>query len=288
VPVALVSTPAPTAAAPDKTPEARTEAPMVRPEPFNPGCTSAPDGHVECPLVANAEPIGVGVPAGTFVRFTNNTGNMLQVNAADAYTGERANWSEWCIYKGELKTAQGPAGVGEVGCATKNAGEDYAPIHWGTGTGLSVAPGEVLYLNSHTEPALESHLYSLTVAVQTTGLHSWRMPQVDEVIPCDGQERATVWSAWENTTGAELHLTGASIYAEAGGASNTLSGLACLYVLTADGAEKYRNCDAALRTRGDVSFPTVIIAPGERLAAQAVNACAAPAVWDWVAFLRVW
>jgi hypothetical protein len=260
--------------------------------PTNTNCQQVAQNQVNCDLVPGE--IGTGVPPGVVLTFTNRTGAQLQVNQADAITNERTYWSEWCVYTGpttdSLKTSQGPAGVGEVGCSTKQPGEDYAPIRWGAGTGLAVAPGEMVIVNSHTEPAAVNHTYALTVAPQTTGLYSWRQPQVDEVITCNGETQSTAGSPWHNDTGRELHLTGASIYAEAGGGPtpNTMSGAACIYVMTADGAVKYQNCDNAIRTRGEVTFPLVTVAPGEYVAAQATNACAAPGVWDWVAFLRVW
>lgn len=280
---------APTAAAPEaaKQPAAPAAEPLKL-SPVNPGCVSALDTHVECPLIASGELIGVGVPAGTYVRFTNRTGSYLQIDSVQAATGETQLWSEICVYVGDLVTGQHQPGIGEAGCATKNAGENYPTIRWGEGTGLSVAPGEVVYLNSHTEPALENHTYALSVRVQTTGLHSWRQPQQDAVIYCDGQQQSTAPTPWRNETGRELHLSGASVYSEDGRGSNTLSGPACIYVMDASGATKYQNCDSALRSRGEVSFPVVTIAPGEYVSAQAVNTCAALGVWDWAAFLRVW
>ena len=256
--------------------------------PVNPGCTTALDGHVECNLIANDQPIGVGVPAGTYVKFTNNTNTLLQIDSVQAATGEVQLWSEICAYVGDLITGQPTPGIGEVGCSSKHSGENYPTITWGNGTGLSIAPGQVVYLNSHTEPGYKGHTYAMSVRVQTTGLHAWRQPQQDAVIPCDGQQQSTAPTPWRNETDRELHLTGASIYSEDGRLSNTMSGAACIYVMTADGSVKYQNCDNALRSRGEVSFPTVAIAPGEYVSAQGTNACPVGAVWDFAAFLRVW
>ena len=276
--------------APASQEEAKT--PAVEPlklSPVNPGCTTALDGHVVCELIANDQPIGVGVPAGTYVTFTNNTSTMLQIDSVQAATGEVQLWSEICAYVGDLITGQPKAGIGEVGCSSKHANENYPTITWGNGTGLSIAPGQVVFLNSHTEPGYKNHTYALSVRVQTTGLHAWRQPQIDAVIPCDGQQQSTAGTPWRNETDRDLHLSGASIYSESGTSTpNTLNGPACIYVMTADGSVKYQNCDNALRTRGDVSFPVVTIAPGEYVSAQGVNACAAPNVWDFAAFLRVW
>jgi hypothetical protein len=277
------------AAAPTSTAPALPVVEALKLDPFNPGCVSAPDTHVECPLVANDQPIGVGVPAGTYVKFTNNTGTLLQIDEVQAATGETSFWSEYCVYLGELVTGQTIAGRGEVGCSVKNPGENYAPITWGANTGLSVPPGGVVYLNSHTEPELKGHTYAMRVRVQTSGLHAWRQPQQDAVIPCDGQQGSTAPTPWRNDTDRDVHLVGVSIYSVSGTATpNTLNGTACIYAMTADGAMKYRNCDEALLSKGEVSFPVVTIAPGEYVSAQAVNACPAGGVWDWAAWLRVW
>lgn len=256
-----------------------------------PNCFQAAQNHIACDLVPGA--IGAAVPAGMFASFTNKTGQYLQIDQVDAYTAERQYWSEYCAYLGDLSdltTEQKSAGKGEVGCATKSVGEDYAPIRWGTQTALLVAPGEMVMLNAHTEPASTNHTYSLAVSVQSSGVYAWRQPQTDKVWYCDGQNQSTDLVPWQNTTGRDLHLTGAAIYSETDSSStpNTVSGAACIYVLTADGAQKYSNCDSALRTRGEVSFPTVTVSPGEFVAAQAVNACTAGRIWNWATWLRVW
>lgn len=276
------------AASPAKQP-APIETPAVvavkaQPTPINPGCVTVAN-RTSCDLIANDQPIGVGVPPGIYAVFTNRTGGYLQITEADAYTGERQFWSEYCVYVGDFVTGQHSAGVGEVGCAAKNVGEDYVPIHWGAG--LSVAPGQSVYIGSHTEPQGINHTYSLKVTANAAGMQSWRMPQHDAVIPCDGQTQSTAGGRWTNTSSKDRQLVGASIYSESGRSTNTVSGAACIYVFAADGSTKYQNCDDALRTRGDVSFPAVSIAPGESVAAQALNTCASPGVWDWAAFLRV-
>lgn len=277
----------PVAPAPAPQEEPKPTIEPLKLNPVNPGCVQAPDGHIDCPLIAYGEPIGVGVPAGTYVKFTNNTDTLLQIDSVQAATGEVQLWSEICAYVGDLITGQPTPGIGEVGCSSKHANENYPTITWGNGTGLSIAPGQVVYLNSHTEPGYKGHTYAMSVRVQTTGLHAWRQPQQDAVIPCNGQQQSTAGTPWRNETDRDLHLSGASIYAESG-SGNTLNGPACIYVMTADGSVKYQNCDSALRTRGDVSFPVVTIAPGEYVSAQGVNSCPAPGVWDWAAFLRVW
>jgi hypothetical protein len=264
------------------------ETPILKVYPVNPGCTMAAPNHMACELISHEQTIGVGVPPGVYVTFTNNTGMHLQINEINAETGERQFWSEHCIYLNVPMTGQNTAGQGEVGCSSKQIGKDYPPIRFGQGNGLAVAPGDVVYLASHTHPSAINHTFALNVQVQTTGLMAWRMPQIDAVNSCDGQQQSTVWGAWTNTTSTNLHLTGASIYSEAGAGSHTLNGSACIFVMDASGATKYTNCDAALKTRGEVKFPVVTIAPGESVAAQGVNSCSAPNLWGWAAFLQVW
>jgi hypothetical protein len=266
----------------------QADEPIVKLYPVNPGCSMVSANHMSCELISHEQTIGVGVPPGVYVTFTNNTGTHLQINRIDAETGERQFWSEHCAYLNVFLTGQNAAGQGEVGCAAKQIGKDYPPILFGQGTGLGVAPGDVVYLASHTEPLAINHTFAMDVKVQTTGLMAWRMPKIDQVIDCNGQQQSTVWSTWENTTGRNLNLTGASIYAESGAATHTLNGQACIFVMDASGATKYQNCDSALKTRGEVKFPVVTIAPGESVAAQGVNACSAPSVWGWAAWMQVW
>ena len=262
-------------------------------DPVNPNCTNLTANHIDCDLIPDSasggQPIGVGVPPGSYVTFTNRTGTYLQVNEATAITGEQSFWSEFCVYLNDFVTGQNTAGRGEVGCTSKNVGENYPPIRWGATTGLSVAPGGVVYLNSHTEPAGTNHTYSLVVKPQTSGLYSWRAPKLDAVITCNGQSQSTAWTPWTNTTEGPVHLAGASIYAVSGNASspNTVTG-ACVYVLRPDGSVRFSNCESAAKTRGQLSFATQVVQPGESVAGQAVNSCPAGSLWDWAAFLLVW
>jgi len=266
---------------------AAPEAPLIPPDMVTATCET--HSIIFCEMVASDRAIGIGVPAGTYVAFTNNTGAPLQVVETGAFTAERRFWSEYCAYLGTLNdsvTWQRVAGKGEVGCAAKNIGEDYAPIRFGTG--LVVAPGEVVVLNSHTEPTSTNHTYTLKVRALTDAGQSWRQPQRDQVIPCDGQTQYTVAAPWRNDADRNVQITGASIYAEVpqSKAPNTVSN-ACISVLLEGGATKYSNCDTALRSKGEVHFPPVTVAPGEYVAAQAANACAVGGHWNWAAFLNV-
>ena len=269
------------------------QAPSARPMPappvpVNPGCYLIHD-HTECELIASTDAIGVGVPAGTFVRFTNNTGVMLQVDQIEAYTGERDRWSEYCAGlvndPSQAITGQKLAGLGEVGCAHKEIGEDYRALTWGGWSGLLVMPGQQVFVGAHTEPAAISHTYSLRVRVATTGLHSWRQPQIDQVNDCDGGTLPTKWAPWRNDSGRVMHMSGAEVYAVSANpkAPSTVNA-ACVHVLDVNGNVRWSNCD--LTTRGSVAWPTVEIQPGESVAAQASHSCSA-GLWGWAAFLRV-
>lgn len=258
------------------------------PKPTNSNCVQVAN-EVACEMWQGD--IGAGIPPGTYAKFTNNTGTYLQVDAIDAYTGERRYWSEFCAYKieqpGDFITGQLRAGAGEAGCSAKMIGDDYAPITWGATTGLSVAPGQSIIVGSHTEPASINHTYTLRVRQQTAGLHSWRQPQIDQVNDCDGNVLSTKWSPWRNDTGRRLVMSGAEVYAISANPSmpNTVTA-ACVHVLDVSGNVRWSNC--GLASRGSVNWPAVEIQPGESVAAQASNSCKAPAVWGWAAFLRVW
>lgn len=283
-------------------PEQTTPEPVAAPEEakgptapniIDPNCKrTAGSNRIDCELMTSDQAIGIYVPVGDFATFTNRTGQHLQINEAHTYTGERQFWSEWCVYLDDGITGQRKPGVGEVGCSTKGVGEDYAPIHWGNGTGLIVPPGSVVTVHSNSQPKPMPHIYSLKVSLQTSGLHSWRQPQMDKTFPCDGQMQSTEWSPWRNNGKEDVHMVGVSIYAESPSSRtpHKMNGPACIYVITADSsAVKYQNCDDAFTQRGDVTFPLVTVAPGEYIVAQANNSCTGTGSnWDWAAWVRVW
>lgn len=266
-----------------------TSAP-AKASPVNPGCTMSGD-RPYCELIANTDPIGVGVAANNVAVFTNNTGVNLQIDQADAYTGETSLWGEYCIYLvDDLSQAipnQAYPGIGEVGCAHKDIGEDYPSLTFGGWSGLLVKPGQMVVMNSHVEPANIGHTYALKVRLATTALYAWRMPQQDAVIPCTGTTTPTAWTAHRNDTGRVMGFQGAEVYSvSAKPASPSTTDHACAYVLDVNGNVRWSQC--GINARGSYSWPTVEVQPGEYIAAQSINTCSAPAVWDWAAFLRVW
>jgi hypothetical protein len=286
----IASAPAPEA---EPTPVVQT-APSVKPTTppanlLNPSCVTQPDGLlVTCSLEPSPWPIGVTVPASGFVTFTNNTGSYLQINSIEAFTGEVTHWGEFCAALNFGSNRQDVAGTGEVACTTKAENTNYIPLTFGQGTGLLVEPGGVVILGA--KPATVAHTYALMVAPNTTGVQVWRAPAVDEVIPCNGLPQYTAWNPWKNDSGYTKHISGALIYNESGNLSNRkeLSGHACLYVLNPDGTPRVTQCNDSLRTRGEATFATIEVFPGESVAAQAVNTCSAPNEWDWAAYLYVW
>lgn len=270
--------------------QATSVAPTVPPANLlNPSCVTQPDGLlVTCSLEPSPWPIGITVPASGFVTFTNKTGSYLQVNSIEAFTGETSHWGEFCAALNFGSNRQDVAGTGEVACTTKAENANYLPLTFGQGTGLLVEPGGVVILGA--KPAHVAHTYALMVEKGNTGIQVWRAPAVDEVIPCNGLPQYTAWNPWKNDSGYTKHVSGALIYNESGNLSNRteLSGHACLYVLNADGTPRVGVCNDSLRTRGEATFPTIEVFPGESVAAQAVNTCSAPHEWDWAMFIQVW
>jgi len=289
MPVPAAEAPAPAVEAP-----VVQAAPSVKPTVppsnlLNPSCATGPDGLlVTCSLEPSPWPIGVTVPASGFVTFTNRTGGYLQVNSIEAFTGETTHWGEFCAALNFGSNRQDVAGTGEVACTTKAENANYIPLTFGTGTGLLVEPGGVVILGS--KPATVAHTYALMVAPNTAGVQVWRAPAVDEVIPCNGLPQYTAWNPWKNDSGYTKHVSGAYIYNESGNMTNRaeLSGHACIYVLNPDGTPRVSQCNDSLRVRGEATFATMEVFPGESVAAQAVNTCQAPNEWDWAAFIQVW
>ena len=270
------------------------QAPIVKPTAppenlLNPSCVTGPDGLlISCSLEPSPWPIGVTAPAGGYVTFTNKTGGYLQVNSIEAFTGETTHWGEFCAALNFGSNRQDVAGTGEVACTTKAENANYIPLTFGTGTGLLVEPGGVVILGS--KPATVAHTYALHVEKNTTGIQVWRAPAVDEVIPCNGLPQYTAWNPWKNDSGYTKHVSGAYIYNESGNMKNRgeLSGHACIYVLNPDGTPRVSQCNDSLRVRGEATFATMEVFPGESVAAQAANTCSAPFEWDWAAFIQVW
>jgi hypothetical protein len=256
------------------------------------GCDWSPTvpNQMDCPLVASATPIGKELTPGKYISFKNNTADYLQIDSVEAITYEQNWWSEFCVFQDVLMTGQPTPGTGEMGCTTKNRGENYPLIRWGTNTGLSVPPGSRVAIGSHTPPNEVAHTYSLKVRKQVTGVTVWRQPRMDTPIACNGMSQSSPWDVLVNNTGRDIHLIGAQIFNVSGtpATTNVLNGSACIYTFFQSGAIKYKNCGDGWKMRGEIEMDAQIIAPGEGVAAQAINACAVGDNWDWAAYLRVW
>lgn len=219
------------------------------------------------------------------IAFVNTGNEHLQVNSLSAKTGEHSYGSEFCANRNLLSTDQPTEpGIGEVGCVTKNPGEDYPPLTFGKGTGLAIAPGETFYFGFNpASPA--DHRFTLVVAPQTTGLFSWRGANYDEIEPCT--KHSNPWTPLVNRTGRVVHLIGVTVYAVSAVPSHpdTVTS-ACVGVFRLDGSMRWSRC--GINTRGDVNLPTQLVNPGESIVGWARNDCNYPNHWGWVGYFHVW
>jgi hypothetical protein len=158
---------------------------------------------------------------------------------------------------------------------------------------LRMAPGEGLWIQSNTSGHSGSvHRYTPTFATAANSLLAWVVPTSDTITQCSGSEQFTPWTPRRNTSGANMFLAGATIYAARDDGNLTVTA-ACIYVLYSDGITvKWYDCNSALTTRGKYSIPisTQTVANNEYVAAQARYTCASSPVhyWDWNAYLWVY
>jgi len=293
-----------------------TGAPMLATAtyPNPPNCAQVATNLIACDLVEGTYEIVA--PAGVNVRLTNNTSGFLQIDNVQAITNERAYWSEFCVSLDYFDSpAQTSAGVGEVGCTFKRRlqeyplGEDYPPLTWYgpvLATGLSVPPGVPsgrVFIGSHTTGALgpppdyEQHTYIVTASRQTAGVHAYRSPQTDpgsrNCLGFDHLPDMSEWEPWQNTTGRDLYVGGATIFAVTGVAGTTVDS-ACLYISSTAAAPpmpssppgRWSWC-AGLDSRGAANVPPQVLLAGEWIGGRAWNTCAAPGQWNWAAYTYV-
>src|SRR6266542_4473052 len=273
----------------------------------NPNC-GAPDinGEVACDLLEGTYEIGVG--PNQYVKFTNRTGGYLQIDSVQGITNEQTYWSEICVYLDDFFLGQRPQspGVGEVGCVHKLPGENYPPLTWYgpiMANALSVRPNGIVYMNSNTPGHSENHTYVVTSARQTVGVNSWRSPQADPVqVSCTPLNPPdpyaySAWQPWQNTTGHNVYVGGATIYAVTATDSSAVS-LACLYIRTSAQITRWCHCSepassdgvscsvGATNVRGQLNLPSQTVLPNEYIAGQAANLCPSGG-WNWAAYLYV-
>jgi hypothetical protein len=249
-----------------------------------------PPGSNEMACLLRAGTFTFTVPVNVHVKLTNETGSYLQIDQVQGQGADAGGFGEYGVFLNLYATAQTSPGKGEAGVVSKDSGSVYPPIRWDSSmeaTGLSVSPGSVVYLDHNWRSGALSFTYTVTARPQTTGVWSWRQPQVDQSILCGGTRQLTVWGPWKNTTAANHYLRGAQIYAVSGKSIPSVTDAACLYILDTSGAVRWHQCDGVnVRGRLPVS-PVQVIRPGESVAAQAANTCPQGALWDWAAYLYI-
>lgn len=251
------------------------------------GCTEY-DGFKSCSLVVGTD--SISIPAGKYLTLVNSTGNYLQINQVSGTGSGGTGWGEYCVSRNTFvgnPPRQTSPGVGEVGCSAKNSGTAFPPVRWDSagqpGTGLSVAPNDVLYISYNTN--YDSY-FNVTVyaASQTAGVWSWRQPTSDAVLACDNTTQSTAASPWTNQTGQTLTLHGAYVFAESAKGDHTTVDSACVYVLNSDGSVADSRCN--VRSRGPVDFsPNMTVQPNQKVFGQASNSCPSGSGWDWAAYV---
>jgi hypothetical protein len=248
----------------------------------------AGSNEMTCPLRAGA--FTFTVPKNVHVKLNNSTGSHFQIDQVQGQGPDAGGFGEYGVFLNLYATAQTSPGKGEVGTGYKDSGPSYPPIRWDStaeATGLSVPPNSTVYLDHNWQSGAESFTYTVTARFQTTGVSSWRQPQVDQVINCNGTRQQTTWGPWKNTTASNYYLRGAQIYVSSGKPVRSITDSACLYILDSNGKVRWNQCDG-INVRGRVAVsPVQVVRPGESVAAQAANACPLSAVWDWVAYMYI-
>jgi hypothetical protein len=115
---------------------------------------------------------------------------------------------------------------------------------------------------------------------------SLRQPRIDRPIRCNGARQATEHSPWKNSTGRNLTVSGAVVYAVDPHKLNRVDE-ACISILDGAGLQTRWQYCSDVNVRGNVQFAPVVVAPEEQISAQASNSCPAPGLWDWAAYIHV-
>ena len=224
-----------------------------------------------------------------YLHLTNTTGRALQIESvAGAPARHDLDFLEFCISRDTFSIGQEAPSDGEVGCATQYKGGTLGAIRWlgGTrGSGLSVAPGDTVFVAS--DQAKADGWFDVTVNVAAGGgdFAVWRQPRRDQSIVCDGTEQATLHAPWTNTTQQTLGLSGALIYAGSGKAANIAKvDAACVTILDTQSRVRFKQC-AGLDGAGPAAIAPQVLRPGESIAGAARNTCPAGHRWDWAAYL---
>jgi hypothetical protein len=218
----------------------------------NDGCYTN-GGFLECPLQLQGTYYYATNNTQKAVRFTNKTGQYVQINQISGTPVASGLWGEYCTYRNNFATRQDTPGVGEVGCQTKEPSEASFPqLRWdGYATALSVAPDDLIYLSGYVSGGDYRANWSISTYPQSIGVYSYRQPRVDAVISGNGSTQWTTWDPWPNNTGHNLMIGGATIYASTA-PGHTVDG-ACVYIVNTAGGIRWSYC-TNIDTRGVVNF----------------------------------
>lgn len=222
------------------------------------------------------------------LKLINKTGKYIQIRNVSVHPLKKDSWGEYCLSIRDWLTRQNDPGFGEVGCVVKKPEEGvFESLGWDNGSdGLTIAPDQSAYVGGYVHAQFGNDhrkFIELSVVDGVKGYMSLRQPKIDVSIRCNGNNQTTQWSPWPNTTGQDIKISGATIYAVSPGKKSVQEG--CLYVMSADGkTQKWKYC-ASLNIQGRVHFPEVVVAPDEYIAAQASNTCVSGGLWDWAAYI---
>lgn len=261
----------------------------------NPGCTFQ-GNHYSCPMVsgwATYEIQYVRSPQRLdHIRIHNTTGLFMQIDYVVGFSTE-TKWNEYCVNLDEFVPVASQPWLGAVGCIHKDPGNASFPLlHWNpqnANRGVSVNHNSTVFISTNIDALNASGVPSATLTFSvftrpwTAGIVSLNQPEVDRIIPCNGND-STNWKPYRNNGNKTARMDGATIYSVVPG---NYVDAACIYVLNTSGNVRWSHCTGA-RRRGHVTFPEQLIHPGEYVAAQANHTCFGNEQWDWAAYLHVY
>jgi hypothetical protein len=226
------------------------------------------------------------------LKLVNDSAGDVQIYRVWTEPVATNRWGEYCLSIGVWRTGQTRPGWGDAACTHKEEFEPaFAPLQWNSaGTAPTLPPGAAAYVGGYVLSPSRTQDHRKTVHVTARhgvgNVYSYRQPREDVPIRCNGQFQTTDQAPWTNTSGRDLTISGAIIYAVDARKRDSVDD-ACITVLDITGTQaRWRFC-TGVNVRGSVSFPPVRVAPGEAIAAQGSNTCAAPALWDWAAYIHV-
>lgn len=225
------------------------------------------------------------------LKLINHSDGQVQIFRVWTKPVIAEGWGEYCLSIGDWRTGQQEPGSGEVACTHKEKSEyEFGALKWDTSSiAPSVAPGSAIWVGGYVlTPNGKDHRQTVFITADNGigRIQSFRQPRNDQPIKCNGEDQTTELSPWKNTTGRELTIAGAIIYAVDPRKQKYVDE-ACISVLDSAGTTKKWQICSEVNVRGNVTFPPVVVAPNEHISAQATNRCAAPGMWDWAAYIHV-